>query len=139
MTAKLRKVEGRTKQIHFYFILNIIYPYTITLPKHRCTKGLRYGTCLLNMYHNIYHDSAWYMLWYMLRKHIPWLKAPVYRGFSGVMVYGYMFLRISLETAINLLLCIRISMHVLHKLAPPYPLHRLEPPSDPFGAAKRVT
>ena len=43
--------KWQVRSFSFAAFLNIIYPYTITPLKHRCTKGLRYGICLLNMYH----------------------------------------------------------------------------------------
>ena len=39
------------------------------------------------------HHAAWYMSWYMSAKHIPCRKPFVHRGFSVVMVYGYMVYR----------------------------------------------
>ena len=71
----------------------------------------------------------WYMLWYMSEKHIPWLKAFVHRGFSPSMVYGYMFFRISLETAYGLPTPrLHIHAHSAYKSA--------LTPLLPFGAAK---
>jgi len=77
----------------------------------------------------------WYMLWYMSEKHIPCRKAFVHRGFSPSMVYGYMFFRISLETACKLAPC--IFMRILHKFARLHPIFALPGLKHPFSPTKR--
>ena len=80
--------------------------------------------------------SVWYMLWYMLHKHIPWLKTFVYRCFNASMVYGYMFLGISLNRVKDLPLRIRMFIRIPHKIPRRHHLYSLVPPSGSLEGAK---
>jgi hypothetical protein len=89
MRIRSNKLQVVSKEIQ-----KNIYPYTIEVLKPRCTGAFSHGICLGNIYHNIY---PMVYLWYMFKRHVPYRKPFVHRCFGGVMVYGYMILRMKIK------------------------------------------